>query len=183
VFSSVDNVLLGTNYKALNAAAGKAADLGYTPVMLSSRIVGEAREVAKVLAAVAMDRRSLDVLARRPACLLCGGETTVTIRGRGLGGRNQELALSFLQEIADAGAGAQDIFFLSAATDGNDGPTDAAGAFASLEIVEKVRGQDLSIGGSLEDNDSYHFFESIGYLFKTGPTNTNTCDLQICLIF
>lgn len=183
VFSSVDNVLLGTNYTALNAAAGKAADLGYTPVMLSSRIVGEAREVAKVLAAVALDRRSLDLLARRPACLLGGGETTVTIRGRGLGGRNQELALSFLQEIADAGAGAQDIFFLSAATDGNDGPTDAAGAFASLEIVEKIRGQDLSIGGSLEDNDSYHFFESIGYLFKTGPTNTNVCDLQICLIF
>lgn len=183
VFSGVDNVLLGTNYTALNAAAGKAADLGYTPVMLSSRIVGEAREVAKVLAAVALDRRSLDLLARRPACLLCGGETTVTIRGRGLGGRNQELALSFLQELADAGAGARDIFFLSAATDGNDGPTDAAGAFASLEIAEKVRGQDLSIGRSLEDNDSYHFFESIGYLFKTGPTNTNTCDLQICLIF
>ncbi len=183
IFSGVDNVLLGTNYTALNAASRKAADLGYTPVMLSSRIVGEAREVAKVLAAVALDRRSLDLLARRPTCLLGGGETTVTIRGRGLGGRNQELALSFLQEIADAGAAAEGLFFLSAATDGNDGPTDAAGAFASLEIAEKVRGHDLSIGGSLEDNDSYHFFESIGYLFKTGPTNTNVCDLQICLVF
>jgi hydroxypyruvate reductase len=183
VFAPVDNVLLGTNYTALNAAARKAVDLGYTPVMLSSRIVGEAREVAKVLAAVALDMRSLDLLAQKPACLLGGGETTVTIRGRGLGGRNQELALSFLQEIADAGAAARDIYFLSAATDGNDGPTDAAGAFASLEIAEKVKGRDLCIGRFLEDNDSYHFFENIGYLFKTGPTNTNTCDLQICLIF
>jgi len=183
VFSGVDNVLLGTNFTALSAASRKAADLGFTPVMLCSRIVGEAREAAKVLAAVALDMRSFDLLAPKPACLLCGGETTVTIRGRGLGGRNQELALSFLQEIADAGGAAEGLFFLSAATDGNDGPTDAAGAFASLEIAEKVRGHGLSIGGSLEDNDSYHFFESIGYLFKTGPTNTNVCDLQICLIF
>ena len=184
VFAAVTNVLLGTNYTALSAAAGKAEKLGFAPVVLSSRVVGEAREVAKVLAAIALDMRALDLLARRPACLLCGGETTVTLRGNGLGGRNQELALAFLQEIAAAGAStAEGITFLSAATDGNDGPTDAAGAFASVDILEQARRRELSIGGYLAQNDSYHFYEAVGRLLKTGPTNTNVCDLQICLIY
>jgi len=184
VFAGVTNVLLGTNYTALSAAAVKAEQLGYAPVVLSSRVVGEAREVAKVLAAIALDMQTLEFLARKPACLLCGGETTVTLRGKGLGGRNQELALAFLQEIAacDAAA-AEGITFLSGATDGNDGPTDAAGAFASMDILEHARRQELSIGSYLEQNDSYHFFESVGRLLKTGPTNTNVCDLQICLIY
>ncbi|UCF97188.1 MAG: glycerate kinase [Spirochaetaceae bacterium] len=183
VFAAVTNVLLGTNYTALSAAARRAEQLGYTPVVLSSRIVGEAREVAKVLAAIAADMRAFDLLARRPACLLCGGETTVTLKGKGLGGRNQELALSFLNELAAAGDEARGIYFLSAATDGNDGPTDAAGAFASADIVEQARARDLSIPSYLSANDSYHFYEAIDGLLKTGPTNTNVCDLQICLIF
>ena len=184
VFAAVTNVLLGTNYTALSAAAGKAEHLGYIPVVLSSRVVGEAREVAKVLAAIALDMRSLELLATRPACLLCGGETTVTLRGKGLGGRNQELALSFLQELAAAdGAAAEGIYFLSGATDGNDGPTDAAGAFASVDILKQALRQELSIASYLGQNDSYSFYEAVGRLLKTGPTNTNVCDLQICLIF
>jgi glycerate 2-kinase len=184
VFAAVTNVLLGTNYTALSAAAGKAEHLGYIPVVLSSRVVGEAREVAKVLAAIALDMRSLELLATRPACLLCGGETTVTLRGKGLGGRNQELALSFLQELAAAdGVAAEGIYFLSGATDGNDGPTDAAGAFASVDILEQALRQELSIASYLGQNDSYSFYEAVGRLLKTGPTNTNVCDLQICLIF
>ena len=184
VFAAVTNVLLGTNYTALGAAARKAEQLGYIPVVLSSRVVGEAREVAKVLAAIALDMRGLELLATRPACLLCGGETTVTLRGKGLGGRNQELALSFLQELAAAdGVAAEGIYFLSGATDGNDGPTDAAGAFASMDILEQALRQELSIASYLGRNDSYSFYEAIGRLLKTGPTNTNVCDLQICLIF
>jgi glycerate 2-kinase len=183
VFAAVTNVLLGTNYTALSAAARKAQQLGYAPVVLSSRVVGEAREVAKVLAAIALDMKNLEFLARKPACLLCGGETTVTLRGKGLGGRNQELALAFLQEIAGAeAAAAEGIFFLSGATDGNDGPTDAAGAFASADILEQARRQELSVPSYLEKNDSYHFYEAVGGLLKTGPTNTNVCDLQICLV-
>jgi glycerate 2-kinase len=151
---------------------------------LSSRVVGEAREVARVLAAIALDERTTGLIAKKPVCLLCGGETTVTLRGEGLGGRNQELALSFLQELDAAGAAAAEgRYFLSGATDGNDGPTDAAGAFASAEILERARKQHLSIPGYLARNDSYHFFEAIGGLLKTGPTNTNVCDLQICLIY
>jgi hydroxypyruvate reductase len=184
VFEAVTNVLLGTNYTALSAAARKAEQLGYAPVVLSSRVVGEAREVAKVLAAIALDMGTLDFLAEKPACLLCGGETTITLRGKGKGGRNQELALAFLQEIAAAEAHAvQGITFLSGATDGNDGPTDAAGAFASLDILEQARRQGLAIPDYLARNDSYHFYEAVGGLLKTGPTNTNVCDLQICLIY
>jgi len=183
VLAAVTNVLLGTNYTALSAAARRAEELGYAPVVLSSRVVGEAREVAKVLAAIALDMKNLELLAKKPACLLCGGETTVTLRGEGLGGRNQELALAFLQEFAAAdAAAAEGIFFLSAATDGNDGPTDAAGAFASADILEQACRQELSVPGYLETNDSYHFYEAVGGLLKTGPTNTNVCDLQICLI-
>jgi glycerate 2-kinase len=184
VFVPVTNILLGTNYTALSAAAGKAEQLGYDPVVLSSRVVGEAREVAKVLAAIAMDAGILELLARKPLCLLCGGETTVTLRGEGLGGRNQELALAFLQEIATCdAAAAQGIYFLSGATDGNDGPTDAAGAFASADILDQSRRQGLSIPSYLGHNDSYNFYEAVGGLLKTGPTNTNVCDLQICLVY
>ena len=184
VFASVSNVLLGTNYTALSAAAAKADQLGYAPVVLSSRVVGEAREVARVLAAIALDTSAKGLMTKKPACLLCGGETTVTLRGEGLGGRNQELALSFLQEIGAAGAAAvKGLYFLSAATDGNDGPTDAAGAFASADILERARKQQMSIPGYLARNDSYHFYEAVGGLLKTGPTNTNVCDLQICLIY
>ncbi len=184
VFAPVTNVLLGTNHTALVAAAAKAKQLGYAPVVLSSRVVGEAREVARVLAAIAMDAGTLEFLAGKPVCLLCGGETTVTLRAEGLGGRNQELALAFLQEIAAAdAAAAEEVYFLSGATDGNDGPTDAAGAFASADILKRARKQDLSIPSYLGRNDSYHFYEAVGGLLKTGPTNTNVCDLQICLIY
>jgi hydroxypyruvate reductase len=183
VFEGVTNVLLGTNFTALRAAAAVAEQLGYTPVVLSSRVVGEARQVATFLAAIALDTQTRGMLSENPVCLLCGGETTVTLRGKGKGGRNQELALAFLQEIgASDPAAAAGIAFLSGATDGNDGPTDAAGAFASPEILERARGQGLSIERFLEENDSYSFYEAIGGLLKTGPTNTNVCDLQICLI-
>ncbi len=176
VFSKLINILMGTNYTGLQAASVRAKELGYNTAALSSQITGEAREVAKMYAGIARDIKKYDCLEKKPACIIGGGETTVTLRGKGRGGRNQELALSFLEEVEDG------IYFLSASTDGNDGPTDAAGAFASLEILNKSREAGLSLTESLKHNDSYHFFDSLGYLLKTGPTNTNVCDYQICLI-
>ncbi|MBN1838120.1 MAG: DUF4147 domain-containing protein [Spirochaetales bacterium] len=182
VFAGVANLFLGTNYTALHAAARRSEELGYHPVVLSSRIVGEAREVAKVLAAVALDQARRGNLARRPCCVLAGGETTVTLHGKGLGGRNQEMALAFLLELEGGGPEAEAVHFLAASTDGNDGPTDAAGAFASLELARRARGCGLASESYLRRNDAYHFFEFVGGLLKTGATNTNVCDLMLTLV-
>jgi hydroxypyruvate reductase len=181
-FKRLQNVLIGTNAHALEAARRKAVELGYRTVSLTSQMVGESREVAKALAAVAKDVVRADLLAAKPACILVGGETTVTIRGKGKGGRNQEMSLAFLQEMEENPEAFEGVSFLSAGTDGNDGPTDAAGAFASLAVLEKAHKAGLSIRRHLEDNDSYSFFDALGALFRTGPTNTNVCDLQVLTV-
>ncbi len=181
-FERLQNVLIGTNAHALEAARRKAAELGYHTVSLTSQMVGESREVAKALAAIAKDVVRADLLVAKPACILVGGETTVTIRGKGKGGRNQEMALAVLQEMEENPEAFVGVSFLSAGTDGNDGPTDAAGAFASLEVLERARQAGLSIRRHLDDNDAYSFFDSLGALFKTGPTNTNVCDLQLLIV-
>lgn len=185
IFDRVHNVLLGTNYLAILAAAARARELGYEPVVITSRLVGEAREAAKFILSIAEDQAARELLAKGPTCLLFGGETTVTIRGEGKGGRNQEMALSALRMMADDPVGAAGIHFLAASTDGNDGPTDAAGAFADADLVRvalAAAGNGLSMDDSLKRNDSYRFFEALGGLLKTGATNTNVCDLQIVLV-
>ena len=178
-FDRVDNVLVGTNYLSLKAAEKAAADLGYTPVILSSRIIGEAREVARVYCGLAKDARQKDLLGKKPLCLIAGGETTVTLRGNGKGGRNQEMALSFLYELSLEPQQAESIWFLAASTDGTDGPTDAAGAFAGPEALLAARKNNLDILAYLKNNDAYSFFQKTGFLLKTGPTNTNVCDIQL----
>ena len=182
IFSRVSNILIGTNYHSLVAASQEAEALGYHPLILSSQLIGEAREAAKFFTGIARDVVRHGLLAKLPACIIAGGETTVTIRGDGKGGRNQEMALAFLSELEKRVPGDERIHFLSAATDGNDGPTDAAGAFASLEILDRAAILQPNIDDHLKNNDSYHFFESIDGLLKTGPTNTNVCDVQILLI-
>jgi len=184
-FARVHNVLVGTNRTGLEAARGEAEALGYAPVLLSSRIVGEAREVGKVYAAIALDQRRFHDLGsgRLGTCVLGGGETTVRVSGQGRGGRNQECALGFLEELAGAAApAAEGLHFLAASSDGTDGPTDAAGAFASLALLEESRRLGLEPAEFLARNDSYGFFERIGGLLLTGPTNTNVCDFQFCLV-
>ena len=141
-------------------------------------IQGEATDVAKVLVAVAKEVRRSNRPVPVPACLLAGGETTVTLKGKGLGGRNMELALSAAIELA----GADRTVMLSAGTDGTDGPTEAAGAFADGTTVLRATTINLKPDAYLANNDSYRFFEQVGDLFITGPTRTNVMDLQIVLV-
>ncbi len=182
IFSRCYNFLIGTNYLALQAAQKKAETLGYQSSILTSLLTGEAREVAKVLCAIAKQIRVQKKPGSPAQCLLIGGETTVTLKGLGKGGRNQEMALAVLSEMSTDKETMNNIWFLSASTDGNDGPTDAAGAFADSSLLNKARDQKLSISQYLKNNDAYHFFDKIDRLLKIGPTNTNVCDVQIFII-
>jgi glycerate 2-kinase len=177
VFSKVQNLVVGNNRGSLLAAREQAVSLGYNTMILSSQIEGEAREVAQVLAAIGKEICQADLPLSPPACLLAGGETTVTIRGKGKGGRNQELALAFAIAID----GWERISLLSAGTDGTDGPTDAAGAIVSGLTCRKARQADLNPYAYLLNNNSNAFFESLGDLLKTGPTRTNVMDI-ICML-
>ncbi|HUZ18349.1 MAG TPA: glycerate kinase [Spirochaetia bacterium] len=182
VFGPVRNVLLGTNAQALSAAAAKARSLGYSTVVLSSQITGEAREAARFYLGIGKDISKRSLLAKAPACVIAGGETTVTLRGDGKGGRNQEMALSFLREMEKQPSDTQGLYFLSAGTDGSDGPTDAAGAFASRELLGRAEAAGLSLEDFLQRNDSYEFFSRVDGLLRSGPTDTNVCDIQILLV-
>ncbi len=182
IFERVSNLLVGTNCTALAAAAEAARAFGYDTVVLSSQLTGEARELAKTFAGIARDLNRYELLARRPCCIIGGGETTVTIRGGGLGGRNQELALSYVNELDRNPRHAEGVAFLSASTDGNDGPTDATGAFASLGVLAAAREQQLAPADYLAANDAYHFFERLGALHKIGTTGTNVCDIQVLIV-
>lgn len=178
VFARTRNVIVGSNLLAVNAAAAKAKELGYRTLVLSTFIEGETKDVARMHAAIAKEILTSGRPLKPPCCLISGGETTVTIRGDGLGGRNQEFALAAAIDIA----GLEDVVVLSGGTDGSDGPTDAAGAIADGSTLTRAAriGQDAK--ASLARNDSYHFFESVGDLLKTGPTNTNVMDVRILLI-
>ena len=185
-FGSCTTVLVGSNFQALLEAERAAKARGYNTLLLGSRLVGEAREIGKVFSSLAQDLSLHQRPIALPACIIAGGETTVTLRGKGKGGRNQEMALSVLDEFAHFSAAldpyVQKMVFLSAGTDGNDGPTDAAGAFADFEVLARAREQGLIPERYLAENDSYHFFEATQGLFKTGPTGTNVCDIQILIV-
>ena len=168
----------GSNRHSIRAAARAARELRYRTLVLSTSIQGETREVARVHAAIAREILDSGQPVRRPACLLSGGETTVTVRGKGKGGRNQEFVLAAALELEGAG----EVTILSAGTDGIDGPTDAAGAVADSRTIRRARALGLDARPFLEDNDSYHFFESLKALIKTGPTGTNVMDVRVLLI-
>ena len=178
-FSSCKNTIVGNNRTALEAARREAEVRGYKALLLTSFLQGEAREVGRALASVVKEVRKSGEPVEPPACLLCGGETTVTVRGKGKGGRNQELALAMVGELA----GLEGVLVLSAGTDGTDGPTDAAGAFVDGGTSKRARKLGLEPDDYLRENDSYNFFRALGDLFVTGPTGTNVMDLQIALIF
>ncbi len=178
VFSKTTNVIIGRNYDALFMAKKKAEELGYNSVVLSSMLEGETKDTAAIHMAIAHEVAMHDEPAAKPACILSGGETTVTIKGEGKGGRNQEFALAAALKMGKI----QNTVVLSAGTDGTDGPTDAAGAISDSTSLERAQALGLDPQAFLNDNDSYNFFNSLGDLYKTGPTNTNVMDLRIILI-
>lgn len=178
IFDRVRNVIIGNNRRALEAAREEAERRGYHATILSHSIQGEARAAAAAQAAIAREIVRHGRPVPRPACVIAGGETTVTVRGQGLGGRNQEFALAAALDIQ----GLEGVLILSGATDGTDGRTDAAGAVCDGETVPRARRLGLAPEAFLADNDSYRFFEALGDLLTTGPTNTNVMDLQLVLV-
>jgi hydroxypyruvate reductase len=177
LFAKVQNLIVGNNRDCLLAARDKAVSLGYHTLVLTSQLEGEAREVARVVAAMGKEIHQVGIPLTPPACILAGGETTVTIHGKGKGGRNQELALACAIDI-DGWTG---ISMFSAGTDGTDGPTDAAGAMVDGTTCFRAREGGLNPQSFLAANDSYTLFEALADLIKTGPTRTNVMDM-ICLL-
>jgi hydroxypyruvate reductase len=178
VFERVYNSLIGSNILALRAAEKEAKSLGFNTLILSSSIEGETREAARFHTAIAKEVISSGNPIPKPACILSGGETTVTIKGNGLGGRNQEFALSGALEIS----GIEKVVLLSGGTDGTDGPTDATGAVADHTTIQRAKSMGLDPKAHLENNDAYPFFQKLGDLLITGPTHTNVMDVRILLI-
>lgn len=178
-FDRVHNIIVGSNILALEAAADKARDLGYGVLVLSSMMEGETRVVAQVHTALAQEIVRTGQPIPAPACLVSGGETTVTIRGKGRGGRNQEFCLAAALEME---AMPDHLVILSAGTDGNDGPTDAAGAVVDPWTVKRGLEGGMEARAFLNNNDSYPFLEKTGDLLKTGPTNTNVMDVRLVLV-
>ena len=178
IFSASHNVLVGSNSLTLEAGKREAERLGYRALILSSSIEGDTTEVALVHAAIAREIRSTGNPVTPPACVLSGGETTVNIRGNGLGGRNQEFVLA----AADMISGLRNTVLLSAGTDGTDGPTDAAGAVADTSTVARASALGLDPKSFLSNNDSYRFFQALGDLIVTGPTRTNVMDMRLILV-
>lgn len=178
IFQRVQHVIVGSNRLAALAAVEKARQMGFNALLISTYVEGEAREVAKVAAALAKGMRAHGDPLSAPACLVWGGETTVTVRGEGKGGRNQELALAAALAL-DGWAG---VLVMALATDGTDGPTDAAGAIVTGETIARGRKLGLDPRAALEANDSYHFFEALDGLIRTGPTGTNVNDLLFVLV-
>jgi hydroxypyruvate reductase len=170
IFDRVANCVIGNNDLVAAAAVRQARALGYRPLLLTRELQGEARQMASALVERA---RALEP----PACLIAAGETTVTVRGQGRGGRCQEFALAAALAIA----GDEGVAVLAAGTDGTDGPTDAAGGLVDGSTVARSRSAGCDAAAALEDNDAYHALRLAGDLVVTGPTNTNLLDLYLML--
>ncbi len=177
----VRNFVLGNNARSLSAAVAEAERLGYHVLNLGSFIEGETRHVANAIAGIVRSIRREGVPVGPPVCVLSGGETTVTLsEGHGLGGRNQEFVLAAAVKLGAEGL--RGTVVLSGGTDGEDGPTDAAGAMADETTLERARALNLSASEFLERHDAYHFLDATGDLIRTGLTHTNVMDVRVILI-
>lgn len=176
-FERAHYVLVGRNLDACRAAARRSEELGYRSLVLTTRVEGEAREIGRAMAGLALGMLGEGLPLPAPGCVLAGGETTVTVRGHGLGGRNTELALA----AALALAGEERAMVVSFASDGIDGPTEGAGAMAGGASVPRARRLGLDPVDYLQRNDSYRFFEPLGDIIRVGPTETNVNDLILVL--
>ena len=179
LFSDAQTLVVGSNLLACEAAARAASEAGFHTLVLTTFVEGEAREAGRVLAGVLREVDASGHPLRRPACIVAGGETTVTIRGRGKGGRNQELALAAAFSLR----GLERVLLASIGTDGSDGPTDAAGAWVDGSTLDRAAEMAVDPAASLVDNDSYTFFDKIGGLIRTGPTQTNVNDIYLLFAF
>jgi len=176
---SVVSFMVANNSTACAAAAREARRRGYRTTILTTRLEGDTRQAARFHMSIAEEIVSGRGPARRPACLLSGGETTVRVTGTGMGGRNQEFALCCARPLASLAA---PCVVASLGTDGTDGPTDAAGAVAdNTTLPRSLKFGSRFLMESLDNNDSYHFFKRLGDLIITGPTGTNVMDLHIIL--
>jgi hydroxypyruvate reductase len=178
LFRRVTNQMIGNNRVVLESAVARARQLGFNTCLLTPSLQGEAREAARQFADLVVRIRSADLPVPPPACVIAAGETTVTVRGRGKGGRCQEFCLAGALSLE----GVPGVLILAAGTDGSDGPTDAAGALADGQTVGRGRQMGLDASVSLGENDAYHFFSALGDLVTTGPTNTNLLDLYLLLV-
>src|SRR2546425_7627487 len=178
IFKRVHNVLVGTNEESCQAAAEVLEKRGYHSLILSTRLQGEAREVGKVLASICADIHENQHPVSPRVAVIAGGETTVTVHGKGRGGRNQELVLSAASSIRGNPA----TLVSSIGTDGVDGPTNAAGAVADGNTVERGLRVRMDPESYLRENDSYPFFKRLNDLVITGPTGTNVNDIFIAIV-
>ena len=180
VLPNARTIIVGGNRLAVDAAAAEAERRHYQPLVLSTTIEGETRDVARMHAAIAREVVESQRPAKAPACLISGGETTVTLTGtltgNGLGGRNQEFTLAAAFHLVPG------VVVLSAGTDGSDGPTDATGAIADCQTLQKAKARGLDPRASLNGHNAYPFFDALGDLIKTGPTGTNVMDIRLFLI-
>ena len=174
IFQRVTNHIIASNEIALRAAQSQAEAEGFFAEILETGMQGEAREVGKRLAELLAGQART-----RPFCLLAGGETTVTVRGSGKGGRNQELTLAAVESLRDV----ENVMLVSLATDGEDGPTDAAGAAVTGESAGRAESLGMAAPDFLSRHDAYSFFERLGDLIRPGPTGTNVNDLILLFGF
>jgi hydroxypyruvate reductase len=179
VFAKVHTWIVGSNQQAAQAALQQARQEGLDARLLTSFLQGEARQAGRFLAALGIQLALGGGLVSIPGCLVAGGETTVTLIGDGLGGRNQELALGAVDDLA----GMENVVLVTLATDGGDGPTDAAGAVVSGNTLARARSFGIEPHSALARNDAYHFFQALGDLLITGPTQTNVNDLAFLFAF
>jgi hydroxypyruvate reductase len=177
VFAQVHNVLVGSNYQAACSGLVEAQRLEWNTLLLTTYLQGEARQAGQFLASVVRQVADTGQPVKRPACIAIGGETTVTLLGQGRGGRNQEVALGAVEGLA----GLENVLLITLATDGEDGPTDAAGAVVTGQTLARATAAGLSVADALKDNNSYEFFARLGDLVVTGPSGTNVNDL--CFLF
>jgi hydroxypyruvate reductase len=178
VFEGVANVVCGGGRHAVEAAAEKARELGYEPLVLSTTMTGDARAIGEVCASVVREALESGNPAPPPCAIVSGGEATVVVRGDGTGGPNQEFALTLAVELD----GVEGWSALAADTDGNDGPTDAAGGLVDGGTAAKIRAAGTDPSRALQDNDARTALEAGGALLVTGPTGTNVNDLRVVLV-
>jgi glycerate 2-kinase len=179
LFDKVLNIVIGSNIQAAQAALIQAQTEGFASMLLTTFLQGEAQHAGHFLASIARQIARTNQPIPRPACIIAGGETTVTIKGNGMGGRNQEIALATVEDLA----GLDQVALVTLATDGGDGPTNAAGAIVTGETDDRAIRLGLIPKDFLARNDSYHFFDQLDGLLKPGPTQTNVNDLVFIYAF